>query len=60
MGVKAKATRVGPNLILVETEYGQKCVVPEQSLCELVARYGLEIVEGETIKCNTKIVGSTT
>ncbi len=56
MGVKAKASRVGPNLILIETELGQKCVVPEHSLCELLTRYNIEIIEGTKVKCDSKTV----
>ncbi len=41
MPVKAKI-RVEGRLAFVETELGQKAVVPVDSLCELLRRYRLE------------------
>ncbi len=48
--VRAWIKRVGGGLVIVETEYGQKAVVPDVSLCDLLARYKLEVVN-EDIKC---------
>ena len=56
MGVKAKASRVGPNLVLIETELGQKCVIPEHSLCDFLLRYDIEVTEGVKVKCDSKTV----
>ncbi len=47
--VKARIERLG-ELVLIETEYGQKAVVPADSLCDLIARYRIEIVN-EEVKC---------
>jgi len=47
--VKAWIRRRG-DLVLVETESGQKAVVPLGSLCSLIARFRLEIVN-EEVKC---------
>ncbi|GBF08547.1 hypothetical protein [Aeropyrum pernix] len=41
--MKASVRRLTGNLVLVETELGQKCVVPESELCSLAERFGLEI-----------------
>ena len=55
MPVKARIQRFG-ELILVETEYGQKAVVPADTLCDLIARYKLEIVN-EEVRCERIEVG---
>jgi len=47
--VKAWIRRVG-DLVLVETETGQKAVVPAGSLCSLIARFRLQIVN-EEVRC---------
>jgi len=47
--VKARIERVG-ELVILETEFGQKAVVPQDTLCDLIARYRLEIVN-EAVKC---------
>ena len=47
--VKAWIYRQG-DLVLVETESGQKAVVPSSSLCNLIVRFRLEIVN-EEIRC---------
>ena len=46
---KATIKRVG-KLAIVETEYGQKAVVPIDSLCELIINFDITIVN-EDIKC---------
>lgn len=48
--VRAWIKRVGEGLVVVETEYGQKAVVPDVSLCDLLTRYKLEVVN-ENVKC---------
>ncbi len=48
--VQAWIKRVGEGLVIVETEYGQRAVVPETSLCDLLARYRLEVVN-EEVRC---------
>ncbi|MCE4618986.1 MAG: hypothetical protein F7C82_06990 [Desulfurococcales archaeon] len=46
---KATIKKVG-KLAIVETEYGQKAVVPIDSLCELIINFNITIVN-EDIKC---------
>lgn len=52
MAVKARV-RVKGGLAIVETELGEKAVVPADSVCELARDYDLEleIVEGE-VRCS--------
>lgn len=57
--VKAKVEVKGP-LAIVVTEYGQKAVIPADTLCSFIARYDLE-VEGLDVECprveSMKLVG---
>lgn len=46
---RAVVRRVG-KLAIVETEYGQKAVVPLDSLCELIINFNL-IITNEEVKC---------
>ena len=46
---RAWVKRVG-KLAIIETEYGQKAVVPVDSLCDLVINHNIIIVN-EDIKC---------
>ncbi|BAN90484.1 hypothetical protein [Aeropyrum camini] len=48
--MKARLRRLTGNLVLVETELGQKCVVPESELCSLAERFGLDI---EGVECRS-------
>ncbi|MCE4604003.1 MAG: hypothetical protein F7B20_03440 [Aeropyrum sp.] len=41
--MKARVKILDNQLVLVETELGQKCVVPKSELCRLAERFGLEI-----------------
>jgi hypothetical protein len=43
--------RVVGGLAFVETELGERAVVPVSSLCKLLSRFGIEIVEGEKVEC---------
>lgn len=43
MILKARVKIIGGNLALVETELGQKCVVPLSTVCELADRFNLEL-----------------
>jgi len=47
--VKAKVEVKGP-LAVIETEYGQKAVIPADTLCAFIAKYGID-VEGAEIDC---------
>lgn len=49
-GVKARVRIVG-GLAFVETELGERAVVPLSSLCKLLARFGIEVTEGDKIEC---------
>ncbi|MEB3845263.1 MAG: hypothetical protein LRS48_06275 [Desulfurococcales archaeon] len=40
--VKAKVEEHG-DLLIVKTEYGQVAVIPRERICELIARFNLEI-----------------
>ncbi|MCE4619964.1 MAG: hypothetical protein F7C33_02970 [Desulfurococcales archaeon] len=46
---KAVLKREG-KLAVIETEYGQKAVVPIESLCDLIIRFNITIVN-EEIHC---------
>ncbi len=50
--MRAKVVRRG-GLAFVETELGQKAVVPWDALCDIILRYGLnvEVEGGEPPKC---------
>jgi len=49
--VKARARRVG-NLAILETELGQKAIVPWDSLCDLARKLDLTVeVNGVEVKC---------
>jgi len=48
--VKAWIERTSDGLVIVTTEFNQKAVVPESSLCDLLARYHLEVVN-EEVRC---------
>ncbi len=50
--MRARVIRRG-GLAFIETELGQKAVVPWDTLCDIIARYGLEVdvVGGEPPKC---------
>jgi len=49
--VKARARRVG-NLVILETELGQKAIVPWDSLCDLARKLDLTIeIDGVEVKC---------
>ncbi|MGC9210197.1 MAG: hypothetical protein ACP5FT_02900 [Acidilobus sp.] len=50
--LKARVEKRG-NLAFIVTELGQKAVVPWDTLCNIIARYGLEVevVGGEAPKC---------
>ncbi len=52
MTMKAKITRKG-NLAFIETEAGQKAVVPWDNICNIIRRFGLipEIVGDEKLDC---------
>ncbi|ADL19495.1 hypothetical protein ASAC_1090 [Acidilobus saccharovorans 345-15] len=44
--MKARVTKRG-NLAFIETELGQKAVIPWDTLCSFIARYNLDVtVEG--------------
>lgn len=52
--MKAKAYRRG-NLAFLETELGQKAIVPWEELCSLARRLKLEVeVNGVKLKCEDK------
>ncbi len=46
---KATIRRVG-KLAIIETEYGQKAVVPVESICDLIIRFNITIIN-EDLKC---------
>ncbi len=52
---KAWISRKG-SLVFVKTEYGQRAVVPADSLCDLIIRFRLEIVN-EEIHCERAVSG---
>ena len=52
--VKAKIKRVSDNLVLLETEYGQKCIIPDYTLCDFINRYNIEIDGNHLVKCTPK------
>ncbi len=53
-GVRARARKVPPNLVLIETELGQKCVIPQSRLCEFLERYNI-VLEGFEHACRRKM-----
>ncbi len=57
--VKARVEVKGP-LAIIETEYGQRAVIPADTLCTFLAKYGIE-AEGVDIECpqieSTKLAG---
>ncbi len=53
--VKAEIEEHG-DMVLVKTEYNQYAVIPRDKLCELIARFHLEITNKE-IHCEIKRVG---
>lgn len=50
--MRAKVVKRG-GLAFIETELGQKAVVPWDTLCDIIARFGLnvDVVGGEPPKC---------
>ncbi|MGC9071650.1 MAG: hypothetical protein ACP5HK_03005 [Acidilobus sp.] len=58
--MKAKVEKRG-NLAFIVTELGQKAVVPWDTLCNIIARYGLEVevLGGESPKCISSRVTSS-
>jgi len=48
--VKAKV-KIEGNLAFVETELGERAVIPVHSLCSLLRRFNLIVVEGDTVEC---------
>ena len=47
--IKARVEERG-DLVIVETEIGQKAVIPRDKLCELAARFNIEYINID-IKC---------
>ena len=46
---KAVLKKVG-KLAIIETEYGQKAVIPFESICDLIIRFNITIIN-EDVKC---------
>ncbi len=55
--VKARVTEKG-DLVIVETELGQKAVVPRDKLCELATRFNIEY-ENIKLECEKAVAGET-
>ncbi|MCE4628127.1 MAG: hypothetical protein F7C34_03140 [Desulfurococcales archaeon] len=53
--IKARVTEKG-DLVVVETELGQKAVVPRDKLCELAIRFNLEY-ENIKLECEKAVAG---
>jgi len=47
----AARVEIRGSLAFVETELGERAVVPVSSLCKLLARFNLEIVDGDRVEC---------
>lgn len=48
--VRARVEVKGP-LAFIETEYGERAVVPADTLCSFLVKYGIE-AEGEGVDCS--------
>ncbi len=48
--LKAKVKIMGV-LAFVETELGERAVVPVSSLCSMLRRFRLEVVDGDRVEC---------